>query len=349
MALDFWCPSVAGSTGYGRVHVRLYRALKRIGAKLTDDPGAEDVTVHYGQPGLDPRLRKLWRVRPAGKFLFYSMFECSVPPEGWVDVIEGRLPGVEPADGLCVPSTWAGNMFRANGVTIPVHVVPHGVDAEEFPFVDRGIPSRPFTYLWQGVSPDDRKGGWLVREAFENLALPADVHGGPWLVLKWMNRRPFYWKDNERRIEHIGVNLSDSEMLELLRRCDVSVNPTSGEGFGLIPLEHAATGMATIVTDWSGPADYAGDVGMLRLGYELGPSVFGGQIGLKAIDAKPDENDLEELMAMCFMDEDGARDMGRRSSERIHEHWTWERAARALIDAVSEHVPRETVMEAVHA
>jgi len=314
--------------------------LKRIGAKLTDKPGLGDITVFYGQPGLEPHLRKLWRVRTRAKFLWYSMFECSVPPPGWVDVIEGRLPGVDPADGLCVPSTWVGEMFRENGITKPIHVIPHGVDGAEFPYIERDA-DRPFTFLWQGVSPNDRKGGWLVREAFEELDFP-----DAWLVLKWWNGRGFYWRDRDKRIEHIGQKLTDADMLKLFRRCDCSVNPTSGEGFGLIPLEHAATGMATVVTGWSGPADYVRDTHMWELDYRLGHSVFGHGAGIEdAVDAKPDMNSLREAMGWLYENPDKAIAIGKKSSKRIHKVWTWENAARKLIDAVSEHVPRETVME----
>jgi len=346
MALDFWCPSTAQATGYGRVHFCLYRALKKLGAKLTDDPGAGDITVFYGQPGIEAPLRKLWRVRTKAKFLFYCMFECSVPPKGWVDVLEGRLPGVQPVDGLLVPSTWCGEMFRENGVTCPIHVVPHGIGPEEFPILERD-PERPFTFLWQGVVPNDRKGAWLVREAFESLGY-VDTR----LVLKWWNQqspRGFYWKDNDKRIEHIGLKLSDPDMLNLLRRCDCSVNPTSGEGFGLIPLEHAATGMATMVTNWSGPADYATHVGMWCLTPIMKPSVFGGQIGLDAVDATVSLHEMRGNMAWCAENRESALKMGRNVAERIHKSWTWRHAAERLIAACATHVPRETIMGAQDA
>ena len=48
---------------------------------------------------------------------------------------------------------------------------------------------------------------------------------------------------------HNGGELSDAELNRLYNACDVGINTSTGEGWGMVSFEHAATGAAQIVPD----------------------------------------------------------------------------------------------------
>jgi glycosyltransferase involved in cell wall biosynthesis len=327
MGLYFWCPSGDERTGYGKVHKRLKRALWRVGALLCERAGPGDVEVYYGIPLGDWLHRRLWRGRRTWPLVHYTMFEADPPPDEWIASVNGET-GFDSAALVLVPSGWCAEVWRRAGVKCPVGVVPHGVDADEYPMLERD-PGRAWTFLWQGAGYDDRKNRSLAERAFRELDLP-----GAWLVEKWTPLPGGYFSrvDPKSRIEWIGKPLKHAEMLRLFARCDCSVNPTSGEGFGLIPLEHAATGMVPIVTGWSGPMEYIEDIGGYPVRYLLGPSLHarGWQSG-GSVDAKPDLDHLKETMLWTYEHREEATRDGRNAAEVIRERWTWEAAATRLV------------------
>jgi glycosyltransferase involved in cell wall biosynthesis len=67
------------------------------------------------------------------------------------------------------------------------------------------------------------------------------------------------------------------------------VYPSHGEGFGLIPLQAIATGMPTILTDWSALDEFS-EYG-IKLDYKIGPTGPGFYYGLGEW-AEPSFDDL---------------------------------------------------------
>ncbi len=63
------------------------------------------------------------------------------------------------------------------------------------------------------------------------------------------------WKINDRLIwstvNHPEEHFSDAQLNELYNACDVGINTSQGEGWGMIAFEHAATGAAQIVPSHS--------------------------------------------------------------------------------------------------
>ncbi len=145
---------------------------------------------------------------------------------------------------------------------------------------------------------------------------------------------------NERRIE-IGRFLDRDDYIDLLHQCHVSVNPFRGEGFGLMPLETAATGMMTIATDWSGPKDYLRSDCFWPLRYKLSEpqqdyistSLHVDFITAPAQDAVPDINDLKTAMLWAYNNRKAANERGKLAREYIAREWTWEKAADRFIEA----------------
>jgi len=249
------------------------------------------------------------------------MFESTSIPDGWIDLINKR-------EGLLTPSKWCADWFKACGVKVPVYILHHGIDPLEFPFIDRMKRDREYlTFCWQGVNPRDRKGYSLVDEAFKKLRLPKTR-----LILKAVPVKSprLYFQLNG--IKEIWDWYTQSQMIQLFGEADVSLNPTSGEGFGLIPLEHAATGLYTMATAFSGCLEYLDDLkpNMAGLKWKPKPSYFNSLGGDYGYDAAPDFNHLCDFMRWCSDNRDKVYENGKKASSAIHKRWTWQRPIEQL-------------------
>jgi glycosyltransferase involved in cell wall biosynthesis len=106
-----------------------------------------------------------------------------------------------------------------------VAVIPHGFDASLFH--PQREPHDGFVVL-NANRRFDRKRLDITREGFELFARG---------------------KSDVTLILHNDGNLSDAELNRLYNACDVGINTSTGEGWGMVSFEHAATGAAQIVPD----------------------------------------------------------------------------------------------------
>ena len=115
------------------------------------------------------------------------------------------------------------------------------------------------------------------------------------------------------------------------------VYPTSGEGFGLIPLESMATGLPTIVTNATGCADYA------HLGIPLEATmtkadwhdhVYNDDTGNWA---SPNIDELLKTMQSVVNEYDELADYALKSARTIHSEWSWSAVADKIIARYSDY------------
>ena len=62
-------------------------------------------------------------------------------------------------------------------------------------------------------------------------------------------------KTDVQLIMHSDGDLSDADLNRLYNACDVGINTSMGEGWGLVSCEHGAAGAAQIVPDHTGCAE----------------------------------------------------------------------------------------------
>lgn len=317
-----------------------------------------DVQIDFLQPyrGYEtdfltsPHTGNSWRAAPL-RFLF-TMFESRELPfylkgdiepfgdvrkgvqvENWADDINNRYD----YDALIVPSEWCAQIFRDNGVKIPIHVVPLGVDTHKFPYLDRPVDRSRFTFLHQCFYLDDRKGGDLAIDAFKNLKEKGELKDAR-MILKWV---PFitkcidqmnigYWED----LYGLNNNLPQGELLDLLGLADFSVNPTSGEGFGLIPLEHMATGLPVAVSNNTGCKDYVNDMVNFPIDCFEQPNWFT-QIG--GMELRPDPEHVEALMLYAYNNREEMQAKGRLAAQYVRDNWTYEHATDKLLNVIASY------------
>lgn len=149
------------------------------------------------------------------------------------------------ANGWVVASSYTASTLIENGVRADqIHVVPYGVDFEEYPCRDSAPPATaPFRVVWVG-SMTQRKGLSYFLEAIgslpqENLEVLICGHHAV----------------DQRIIEEHGIRsirilrgLPTADLTQQLRSADLFVLPSLAEGFGHAILEAMASGLPVLTT-----------------------------------------------------------------------------------------------------
>lgn len=315
--------------GYGVVGTRLLLALEATGVQISmlpegNQPPRGTESLHRPLPGpgrlafyYDYRNRP-WDIGHE-RVVFYTMWESSEVPDQLVRAANAST-------AVLVPCAQNVDAFRAAGVTVPVGVLHHGVDPEEFPLLER--PERDTLTIGTFGHLSPRKGtDVLIRAFLEEFKPNEDAR----LVLKSSVDASAYRIDDPR-IEVVSGGVDTGHLLELLGRLDVMVLPSRGEGFGLCGLEAMATGLPLIATAWSGPVEYLDAADSLPLGYRLvdAGGVESNRVRYFGDWAEPDVEQLRAHLRWVYEHRSEAAAMGRAASRRMHRDWTWARAAKDL-------------------
>lgn len=213
----------------------------------------------------------------------FVAFYC---PIEWENIPPGTLQEMADLDALVLYNQFGSDVVRqafGDCPMPPTHIIPHGVDLSAFYPHDGGqLAAR------QQLFPDrpDLENAFIVLNANRNcprkqieltlrgFALFARQHSDVWLYLHMgtkdsgcdvlalaaelgiekrllmSHRRPT--ESNPSGAETTGhPNVSDAELNLIYNACDVGLNTSAGEGWGLVAFEHAATGAPQIVPDHS--------------------------------------------------------------------------------------------------
>lgn len=329
--------------GYGKLYHSLLRFVPRVSAvEFVDDYTKADLQVCIVPPELNVKFFHWWGRKRHPVQVIYTAWEAEVLPDTWRKVLFELIS----PQAIFTTSHWCVKTFEQEfarwGKSLPVHLVQHGVDAEAFPYFERDWNGE-LVYLWQGQSLMDRKRVDLVREAFLELNLPDTFLIEKWYPIDSKKFGPFHY--NTQRRMQIGQFLSGEDYHELLRQSHVSLNPSRSEGFGMLPLETACTGMATAATNWSGFTDYLNDDCFWKLDYELsevGKDFMNTSLYVRDFKVRPCRDalvykeDLKKFMVWCYENRVEAKAMGRRAHEYVKANWTWERAALQFVESCEE-------------
>jgi len=313
---------------------------KELGAICDLVPAKEarpsDLQIYLGIPYWIQRDKF---ARLTDRFVWFTMWENDTIPSALLRRMEG-------AAGMITPCQWCDDLFRAHGVTAPNFVVPLGIDTDRYKPLTR--PKKDaFTFLWVGTSAGhvdqfkyerkkrfgDRKRGWLVRQAFQELDLPNSR-----LILKQMPWPSGIMNINYRtpsgnaHLWHLAKWLTEAQLIDVYREADCFVWPTWGEGFGLPPLECAATGIPAILPNFSALESYFDPSWCIELPYTIG-NVWAhkGYAG-----AKIDLEDLKEKMLWAYENREQVREMGRAAS-KVAETWDWRDRTRPALKRVIDY------------
>jgi len=261
----------------------------------------------------------------------WTMLEVTGLPPTWV-------AGCNSMDEVWVPASFNVDTFRNSGVTVPIQVMPLGVDVDYFhPEITGYRPSTRFTFL-SVFEWGERKAPEVLLRAFaEEFKDSEDVL----LLLSVFNRDPQV--DVQQQIADLDLpptapivvmlnpKFTAHQMGSLYRSADAFVLPTRGEGWGMPVLEAMACGLPTIATRWSGPADFLHE----GIGYPLEP------LRLVPAEARceyyagfdwadPDVEQLRSLMRQVADNPEAARVKGLAAAAEVASTWTWDHVARKV-------------------
>jgi glycosyltransferase involved in cell wall biosynthesis len=212
----------------------------------------------------------------------YSAWESDRIPAHWPAILN-RF------DAVMVPSRFNAEVFRAGGVTVPVHVVPHirrhahdevtpeqraalrgqlGIGAGHFVFYTIGawmlrkdLPRLVEAFLAE--FGEDEPAALCIKTSAQPVhgALPHE-QGKTSLQLVQECTRDFAARHGRTRLPPVAVLAGDGvsgSWIDCLHQVgDVYVSLARAEGWGMGAFEAAALGRPVLMTGWSGHLDFLG-------------------------------------------------------------------------------------------
>ncbi len=270
-----------------------------------------------------------------GYNIAYPAWELARYPAEWARVLD-RF------DEVWAPSAFVQQALT-QAVSRPVHRMPLPVDLELTSFLGRrhfGIPEDAFVVLFffDLLSYAARKNPGAVLDAFERVAArrpDADLlcvikaRGGTGDAIQ---------AELEDRVAALGAkamlvsgDLSDNEIKNLVRNCDVFVSLHRSEGFGRGMAEAMAFGRAAIATGYSGNLDFMVPGTSRLVDYKLVPVPAGAYPhGAGQVWAEPSTEHAAALIEELLDRPAEACAMGRRGRAHIEKTLSLAAAGRRI-------------------
>ncbi len=335
----FLAGHVLGLGGYDQLVFNVLKGLSEAGLNLCRDRRScyrkQLVPVELrptesrrrNQPRLavaPPHL--LRRYRPDANTAAFTMWETDTLPPGSVDQL--NRCGL-----VLVPSRWGAECFRANGVRVPIEIVPLGHDPAVFhPTASQRNEPGMTTFGTAGALD---QGGLrknvqrvidLFREAFPSQT---DVR----LRVKITPNSPRVETHADPRIEVIDTSLSPGELADWYRSLSAFVNASAGEGFGLHLLEAMACGVPLISSTFGGVGTFFDS----SVGYEVRYRLTAARNDIyRGMWSDPDDADIIDRLWQVYRDGEQARQYGQAAAARAR-GFRWEDTTRRLVIALIRH------------
>jgi glycosyltransferase involved in cell wall biosynthesis len=278
----------------------------------------------------------------------YTIWETTKLHPKWPPYIN------ENVDMCLVGCEWNGGVFRGSGVNIPIGVVPHGINVDEFegirPFKVSGVPEDAFMFysIFQWTERKNPlpmiKAYWHAFQDNENVALVlksyrSDYSDGEKDAIRTTIKRlkKVTPMDNYPPIYLIPDMLTNDEILGLHARGDCYTSFDRGEGFGLSPFAAGAAGNPIIVTGFGGSTEYAKPENSYLIKYTLTP-VFGMPWSPwyrgDQLWAEADVKHGSDLMREVYMNQENAKSTGKKLQGYIKENFSWEVIGRRIVENI---------------
>lgn len=351
-------------TGYAELNRALIRALAKQGVRLSVKP----FSWPFPRPELDPETRTLLEevqktelqsgpvlysflpetfAKWPGRFsIGLTMFEADRIPSLWVEACN-RM------DEIWVPTAFNMETFAASGVRPEkLRLMPLGVDTDRFRpslpplFLAR---RRGFTFL-TNFQWGPRKGQEVLLRAYVEEFSPREEVT---LLIKTFQSFPGYdprapflrqevrtilassGKKDLPNIVFIAEILPAYMMPRLYASADCYINTAYGEGWDMPALEAMASGLPVIATAWGAHLDYldAGNGYLLAID-GLVPADHPHPFYHGARWARPSLKEARRLMRHVFLHREEAKTKGRRARETVLSRYSWEIAARRMLEAL---------------
>lgn len=238
-------------SGYGLISAQLVANLKDFGHDICFFPReneTEDIAL-WIRP---PHYIKYPEFEKGRKNVFFTMHELETfehDKSNWAELLNK-------CDAIIVPTEWNKKVFEKNGVTKPIHVVPLGVNGNDFP----GAKTYNFSILTlhEALGSDNSRENWkdTIRAYYKAFSgKKCDVL----LTIKSYNikRNQYYdylyeiQKEFKKTlpVEIVEVNLTKEGLNSLYSNHWLFLKNANREGWSLPLIEAMATGMDVAYTD----------------------------------------------------------------------------------------------------
>ena len=268
-----------------------------------------------------------------------------------------------------VPSQWVSKLQRPELIIVPcshnqrvisevtpkpVEICPAGVDSDLFAFKKRKR-KEPFTFLYVGAN-NARKGTYYVAKAWEvwnerypeladeSILIMKETEDGAEQELKQVTKNAYVDTRVLPLDEDEALEKDVPSLMSVYHSAQCFLFPTMGEGFGLTLVEAMSTGLPCIYTPYSGPEDIGEELLAYPIRYGMKKIELQDPSGIE-IDpvyaAEPDVDSIVENMHNIFTDYDEALERGRIAATKMQEYYSWDKAAKRLIEILSAYYPEE--------
>lgn len=307
------------------------------GHELINTPfQVREVGISFGFPvQFDSMLFNKFRVG-------YTMFETDKLPSGktWAGKSGNAAHTINSScDLLIVPCEHNRKLFKDSGVDIPIEVVQNGLHPTGFPLLDRSKrePGHKYTFLIMGTLSIRKNSGAVISAFIQAFKGIDDVR----LIVKTQSGTHGHMEFDKSLgdIEIIDAVYDSKQMRQLMKEADCFVFPTHGEGFGLPPIEAAATGLPTIIARNTGMADYANEDYFLVVDSDKKepakryPKDWG-DVGNWYV---PEFDQIRDKMLWAYEHQDEAAALGQRASVWVREQFDYRKKAQEILDAINKH------------
>lgn len=321
-------PTWHASDSYGRYALEVLQQMEQAGMRVNTMGGGAP-NAHFELTGVNllfgypTQFQRFGRIANWGTKVALTTWESTVLPPDWARILNTFA-------AVVVPCHWNAELFRENGVNVPLHVVPHGV-SDSFHYVERSGGDKPFRFLCIG-DRRHRKGYIEAMNAFYRaFGKRDDVE----LIIKARSQViPELTNGNIRLIKD---DYDDAQMQELYASADCFLCPAKSEGFGMPPREAALTGALSVCTNFSGMADDIDQWGY-GIGYTLTPAwEYERQFQGLGEWATIDEDELvARMIAIHQMPLEARNAQGRRFSQNVARLYRWSDVGKRLLGILSE-------------
>ena len=288
------------------------------------------------------------------RIILNTVWETTKLPDNW-------MPIISKFDAVCVPSRFNIEAMNNGGVKIPVFLVPHGIDRNEFKPENQKLPFKQtdgkFVFLSVFEFQHRKNPETLLRAYWEefthkdNTALLIKTHWGRHnsreIIEKVLNyKKRLGFGDDRAPLYIISKTLGDKELRGIYRLGQAFVLPTRGEGVGLPFMEALASGIPVIATGWGGQMDFLNPRNSFLVDYTLkypgssmnnkqGIAPFWRELFAEKgqLWAEADIHDLKSKMRKAYENPELCKQKGQQGREDMR-LFSWDRAGLALKEAI---------------
>lgn len=362
-----WAGIIHGYSGYAKANREIMkRATKSVKIGLAKDSpwnegekNEENIRLHktFSEQLIDQRAAQVTFLPPRsesrpGYRIIYTMMETEVVHQDMIHIMNAQY------HECWVPTAWNANTFKKSGLTIPIKVMPLGIDPGVYsPYVMATMPKSlrltgstagkyeiPNGFLFIYVChPTFRKGIEVVIEAFAQ-AFSSDPGAGL-IIASTAYSNSLFQPDASvaAKIWLLDAPLSERELAGVYRSCNVYVCASRGEGWNLPMMEAAAVGLPVIVPRTSAHSDLVPE----DQGFFFSPdhtTVFPSAKDVSQwFDGIPfpdfGDKSIEELIRVLRMVKQGyrsAKEVGLRYMNTVKTKYTWDLAAAGVAKRIKE-------------